>query len=109
MNLFCIDAAALSDDDLALGQALADVATVGLLQERAVRQSELIAEQLQTALNSRVLIEQAKRVLHARAGVDVDEAFRLMRNHSRRNNQLLMDVATAVIDGSLTPQQLGNN
>lgn len=106
MNLFCLDQTTLSDHDLALGQALADVATIGLLQERAVRESGLIAEQLQTALNSRVLIEQAKGVLRARAGVDVDEAFRLMRNHSRRNNQLLRDVATAVIDSSLTPQQL---
>jgi GAF domain-containing protein len=102
MNLFCLDQSTLSADDLALGQALADVATIGLLQERAVRESGLIAEQLQTALNSRVLIEQAKGVLLARAGVDVDEAFRLMRNHSRSNNQLLRDVAMAVIDGSLS-------
>jgi len=107
MNLFCIDQTTLSDDDLELAQALADIATIGLLQERAVRQSELIAEQLQTALNSRVLIEQAKGVLLARAGVDVDEAFRLMRNHSRGHNQLLTDVATAVIDGSLTARELG--
>ena len=107
MNLFCFEQSTLSADDLALGQALADVATIGLLQERAVRESGLIAEQLQTALNSRVLIEQAKGVLLARASVDVDEAFRLMRNHSRQNNQLLRDVATAVIDGSLTPEQLG--
>jgi GAF domain-containing protein len=107
MNLFCLEQSTLSDDDLALGQALADVATIGLLQERALHQSELIAEQLQTALNSRVLIEQAKGVLLARADVDVDVAFRLMRNHSRRNNQLLRDVAAAVIDGSLTPEQLG--
>jgi transcriptional regulator with GAF, ATPase, and Fis domain len=106
MNLFCLDQITLSDDDLALGQALADVATIGLLQERAVHQSELIAEQLQTALNSRVLIEQAKGVLHGRGGMRVDEAFRLIRNHSRRHNQLLRDVATAVIDGTLTPQQL---
>lgn len=102
MNLFCVEATALSADDLALGQALADVATIGLLQERAVRESGLIAEQLQTALNSRVLIEQAKGVLLARAGLDVDEAFRLMRDHSRRNHQLLRDVAIAVIDGSLS-------
>jgi GAF domain-containing protein len=102
MNLFCLEQSTLSADDLALGQALADVATIGLLQERAVRESGLMAEQLQTALNSRVLIEQAKGVLLARAGVDVDEAFRLMRNHSRSNNQLLRDVAMAVIDGSLS-------
>ena len=106
MNLFCLDQSTLSADDLALGQALADIATIGLLQERAVRESEFLAEQLQAALNSRVLIEQAKGVLHARAGVDVDEAFLLMRNHSRRNNQPLRDVATAVIEGTLDLRQL---
>lgn len=107
MSLFSLDHSSLSDSDLALGQALADVATIGLLQERAIHHSELVAEQLQTALNSRVLVEQAKGVLLARADVDVAEAFRLMRNHSRRNNQRLSEVAAAVIDGSLTPQQLG--
>jgi GAF domain-containing protein len=106
MNLFCIDRPMLSAEDLALGQALADVATIGLLQERAVRQSDLVSEQLQTALNSRVLIEQAKGVLLARIGVGVDEAFRLMREHSRRNRQPLRDVASGVIDGSLTPEDL---
>jgi GAF domain-containing protein len=107
MNLFCVDQTTLSDQDLALGQALADVATIGLLQERAVRQSDLVSEQLQTALNSRVLIEQAKGVLLARTGVGVDEAFRLMREHSRRSHQPLREVAAAVIDGTLTPTQLG--
>jgi AmiR/NasT family two-component response regulator len=85
---------------------LADVATIGLLQERAVRESELLAEQLQTALNTRVLIEQAKGVLSARAHIDVDEAFQMMRSASRRTQRPLRELATAVIDGSLTPEQL---
>jgi GAF domain-containing protein len=106
MNLFCVQQSVLSADDVALGQALADVATIGLLQERAVRESELLAEQLQTALNNRVLIEQAKGVLIARAGIGLDQAFALMRAHSRRNNTPLSDVATAVVDGTLTPGQL---
>lgn len=106
MNLFCIDRLTLDDDDLALAQALADVATIGLLQERAVRESDLIAEQLQTALNSRILIEQAKGVLHGQTGTSVDEAFRLMRDHSRRNRTPLRDVAAEVIVGSITPEQL---
>jgi len=46
--------------DLRLGQALADVATIGILEERAIRHGEIVTEQLQTALNSRVIIEQAK-------------------------------------------------
>lgn len=106
MNLFCFSQSVLSVDDVSLGQALADVATIGLLQERAVRQSETLAEQLQAALNNRILIEQAKGVLHARARVGLDEGFELMRAHSRRNNRPLRDVAAAVIDGTLTHDRL---
>ncbi|MCR1781871.1 GAF and ANTAR domain-containing protein [Nocardioides carbamazepini] len=106
MNLFCEADSRLSDDDVALGQALADIATIGLLQERAVRQSGLLAEQLQTALDNRVLIEQAKGVLIASAGIDVDRAFRLMRDYSRRNNQAVKDVARRVVERSLTTDQL---
>lgn len=102
MNLFCIDQMTLNDDDLALAQALADVATIGLLQERAVHESDLLAEQLQTALNSRILIEQAKGVLRGLSSVSVDEAFRLLREHSRRHQMPLRDVAAQVIDGTIT-------
>ncbi|HZJ06687.1 MAG TPA: GAF and ANTAR domain-containing protein [Nocardioidaceae bacterium] len=101
MNLFCAEPVTLSEDDVALGQALADVATIGLLQERAVRQKELLAEQLQTALNSRILIEQAKGALAERAGLDVDDAFRRMRAYSRRMRSPIGEVALAVIEGSL--------
>lgn len=106
MNLFCVDRTDLADGDLALAQALADIATIGLLQERAVHESDLIAEQLQTALNSRILIEQAKGVLHGLTGVSVDEAFRLLREHSRRHQLPLRDVAADVIGGRITPAQL---
>jgi GAF domain-containing protein len=106
MTLFCADTTSLTADDLELGQALADVATIGLLQERAVRESELVAEQLQTALHSRVVIEQAKGIVSARAHVDVDDAFTLMRTVSRRTQRPLRDLAAAVIDGSLTVEDL---
>lgn len=106
MNLFSSAVVELSDDDVALGQALADVATIGLLQERAVRQSGLIAEQLQTALNSRVLIEQAKGVLLASSGVDVDRAFQLMRDYSRSHNVPVKEVARRVIERELAPDDL---
>lgn len=104
MNLFSAEPSALSDDDVALGQGLCDVATIGLLQERAVRYKEVLAEQLQGALNSRILIEQAKGVLAERAGLDVDEAFARMRTYSRRSRLPLHAVATEVIAGSLDPQ-----
>lgn len=101
LNLFCSERATLSDDDVDLGQALCDIATVGLLHERTVRQSEVLAEQLQAALNSRILIEQAKGVLAERARIGVDEAFVLMRTHARTNRHQLAAVATAIIDGTI--------
>lgn len=107
LNLFCRTQSTLTEADLALGQALADIATIGLLQERAVRESQLIAEQLQTALNSRVIIEQAKGVLLARSGIGIDDAFELMRAHSRRHNQPLRDVAIAVINGTVMSRPPG--
>lgn len=101
MNLFCADTRALSAEDVTLGQALADVATIGLLQERAVRESGLLAEQLQTALNSRIMIEQAKGALLASSGISVDRAFNLMRDYSRRNNLPVRVVAGRVLDRDL--------
>ncbi|HEX8005421.1 MAG TPA: ANTAR domain-containing protein, partial [Trebonia sp.] len=81
-----------------IGQALADVATIGLLQERNVRRAETLAEQLQAALNSRVVIEQAKGRLAERLGVDMGQAFTLLREQARNTNQRLTDVARHVID-----------
>ncbi|MGC4938147.1 GAF and ANTAR domain-containing protein [Kribbella sp. DT2] len=106
LNLFCTDRVTLTDADIALAQALCDIATVGLLQERTVRRSEVLAEQLQSALNSRILLEQAKGVLSERAGIGVDDAFVLMRAHARRNHQQLGAVARGVIDGSLPSSEL---
>lgn len=101
LSLFCTTQSTLSADDRAIGQALADVATIGLLHERTVRQQELLAEQLQTALNSRVLIEQAKGALAERTGIEVDDAFAVMRNYSRQTRRPITNVALSVIDGSI--------
>jgi hypothetical protein len=101
LNLFAVDRSPLSEDHLAVVQGLADVATIGLLHERAVRDQVILAEQLQSALNSRILIEQAKGVLSARAGIDVAAAFQLMRSHARRSGESLTTVAQAVVGGSL--------
>lgn len=101
LNLFSERGRVLDDDDVAVGQAMADVATIGLLQERTVREQTVLSEQLQTALHSRVLIEQAKGVLAARAGISVDEAFNMMRLHARRNRSTLTAVASAVIQQTL--------
>ena len=93
LNLFRAAAGPFDPADLRLGQALADVATIGLLHQRNVRRSETVAEQLQAALNSRVVIEQAKGKLAERLGADLDQAFALLRDYARNSNQLLTDVA----------------
>ena len=100
LNLFDTSPGALDAGKLRIGQALADVATIGLLQQRAIRRRDVLTEQLQTALNSRVLIEQAKGVLAERLQVDVAEAFTLLRNGARSHNRRLSDLAQAIVDGS---------
>jgi GAF domain-containing protein len=100
LNLFDTDPGTLDDDKVRVGQALADVATIGLLQQRAIHRRDVLAEQLQTALNSRVLIEQAKGLLAERLHTNVAEAFTLLRNAARSSNRRLSDLAQAIIDGS---------
>lgn len=106
MNLFCTDVTELDASTLALGQAMADIATIGLLQHRAVTERELLAEQLQTALNSRVVLEQAKGMLAERGGLSVGAAFTLMRGYARRTGQSLGLVATGILAGSIETQLL---
>ena len=93
LNLFRAAPGGLDPADLRIGQALADVATIGLLHERNVRRRETVAEQLQAALNSRVIIEQAKGKLAERLGIDMDRAFKMLRDYARNSNQHLTDVA----------------
>jgi transcriptional regulator with GAF, ATPase, and Fis domain len=102
LNLFDTQPCALDQDTIRLGQALADVATIGLLQARAIRHRETLAEQLQTALNSRVLIEQAKGVIAERRHLDMDQSFSLLRGTARTSNRRLSELARAVVDGSET-------
>jgi AmiR/NasT family two-component response regulator len=78
------------------------VATISLLHERSMRHSDTLNEQLQTALNSRVIIEQAKGKLAERLGVDMDQAFTLLRDHARTSNHRLSDLARAFVDGTET-------
>ena len=101
LNLFTVEPTPLSAEQLAVAQGLADIATIGLLHERALHDQVVLSEQLQTALHSRIVIEQAKGVLSARSGATVAEAFQLMRSHARRTGEPLTEVAAAVIDGSL--------
>jgi GAF domain-containing protein len=107
MNLFRSQIGRMAEADLSLGQGMADIAAIALLQERTVRESRGVIAGLQGALNSRVIIEQAKGMLAERRQIDVDGAFVRMRAFARENNRRLSDVATDLIDGRLDPEALG--
>ncbi|MFC8130392.1 ANTAR domain-containing protein [Streptomyces sp. NPDC057302] len=93
----------LNADDLALAQALADAATIGLIQARTIRQQHTVNEQLHSALQSRIIIEQAKGILAARSNVTLNQAFEALRRHARHHRILLSNVAREVIESGLTP------
>lgn len=97
LTLLRTDCGSMSDTTLATARALVAMATIGLLQERAIRDREIRAMQLQTALNSRVVIEQAKGLLAERLGVDMDAAFTVLRTYARNHSLKLRDVANTVI------------
>lgn len=99
LNLFRTAPGGLDRATARLAKALVDVATIGILQERAVHHREMVVEQLQTALNTRVAIEQAKGVLAERHGVTPDEAFAWLRRHARSHSRGLADLAAEVIGG----------
>ena len=100
LNLFRDQPGPFDPADVRIGQALADTATIGLLHERNLRRSEVVGEQLQAALNSRVIIEQAKGKLAERRGLDMDTAFSTLRHYARDRNLRLSDLAQAFIDSS---------
>lgn len=101
LNLFSVQPGALPETALRVGQALADVATIGILHQRAVHRSEILSEQLQTALNSRIIIEQAKGILAEHGRVSTEHAFTRLRRYARDHNRRLSDVAHDVVNGAL--------
>jgi transcriptional regulator with GAF, ATPase, and Fis domain len=103
LNLFSVRSGALSPENLRIGQALADVATIGILQERAIRHGEVLNEQLQTALTSRVVVEQAKGVLAQHHGISMDAAFDQLRRYARAHNLRLANVARQLATRRLDP------
>jgi len=102
MNLFSNHIGALAPEDIAVAQALADVATIGILQERSIRTAQLLSEQLQHALDSRILIEQAKGVLAATLHTTMPNAFAIMRTYARDRNLPLRQVADDIVARRLT-------
>lgn len=98
LNLFGDQRGALSPDDAMAARGLADIATIGILHERAFREADLARQQLQHALDSRVVIEQAKGILSHVHNIDMDAAFQQLRERARSNQQKLSDVARQVIE-----------
>jgi ANTAR domain-containing protein/GAF domain-containing protein len=107
LNLFRRGAGRMETADIGVAQALADVATIGILHQRVLSHSELVNQQLQTALNTRLIIEQAKGVLAERGTIDMDRAFNLLRGHARNTNRRLADLARDVVNGADTKDILG--
>ncbi|MEV0602611.1 GAF and ANTAR domain-containing protein [Streptomyces sp. NPDC050315] len=93
--------APLSEEKTALAQALADFTALALKRDHELHASRTLSEQLEYALNSRVIIEQAKGVLATRHGLTMDGAFALLRGHARAHRRLLSDVAGDVVAGRL--------
>ena len=106
LNLFTPRPFAMTAAELATGQALADVATIALLQSRTLDQARVVVEQLEQALQSRIAIEQAKGILAERLSCDMDEAFGRLRAHARSRQARLSDVARQVVEGGLRPEAL---
>ncbi len=106
LNLFNTAPGFLRADDIEAGQALADIATIAILQHRAALEAQKLNEQLNHALNSRIVIEQAKGMVAERRGLDMEQSFTVLRNFARRHNLRLAAVAHDVISGTLPASTL---
>jgi GAF domain-containing protein len=106
LNLFVADGPPLGGSDQRVAQALADVATIGILQQRSLHRASILAEQLQGALDTRIVIEQAKGVLAEFGGVGMEVAFAALRRHARTGNLKLSDVAHRVVTSDLPPGEV---
>jgi GAF domain-containing protein len=106
LNLFKSDSGALGSLDVLAAQAFADATAIAILQQRALSDAKLLGRQLQAALGSRILIEQAKGMLAERAGLSIAEAFAQMRSYARGHNQQLTAVCQNVLDGRIGVDEL---
>jgi GAF domain-containing protein len=102
LNLFMSAPVSLSAADVVLAQALADVASIAIIQDQATREAAIREGQLQHALNSRIAIEQAKGMIAERGHVDMDAAFSILRRFARNNNRGLTEVSEALVAGTLS-------
>ena len=108
LNLFGVREHALDEEARVIAKALADIATIGILQQRSLNRSSLLAENLQRALNTRIVVEQAKGVLSERGGIPMEQTFELLRSYARSNNLKLSELAQSVVyPPNLADQVLG--
>jgi GAF domain-containing protein len=107
LSLFMTEPVALSVADIDLAQALADVASIAIMQDQAARDAAEREARLQHALNSRIAIEQAKGMLAEHGGVDMDEAFTRLRRYARHHNRRLTEVAESLVTGHLEITEIG--
>jgi hypothetical protein len=103
LNLFS-EGPHIHEVDVALVQAMADIATIGLLNERIIHESHILTSQLQSALNSRVMVEQAKGVLAERTDLPMDQTFDIIRAYARDHSEKIAHVAREIIDNELDPR-----
>ncbi|MGJ9421525.1 ANTAR domain-containing protein [Aeromicrobium sp. CF3.5] len=101
LNVFGETRLPLEEGDVKIVQAMADVASIAILQERALSNAEVLTEQLQGALNSRVVIEQAKGVVARQFDIGVEEAFTMIRSRARGERRPMVDLAADVVTGSI--------
>jgi len=97
LNLYSPEPREWSEEDMAVAVVLADVATSYAVNASKLRQQQQLSEQLQTALESRIVIEQAKGIIAEQESVTIDAAYRRMRSHARSNNCSLRAVAEAIV------------
>lgn len=102
MNLFANKRGALTEHDVAVAQALSDVVTIGILQEQVVRDGNILAAQLNRALDSRILMEQAKGIVSQTVSLTMDQAFAAIRTHARNNNLTIRAVAAGINDRTIS-------
>ena len=106
LNLFQYHAELMSAPDLRAARALADVATIGILQERLLHRAGLLTEQLQSALIRRTTIEQAKGILAERGHISVDAAFEVLRGYCRDHNLRVSELSRGLVAGYTQPEEL---
>ncbi len=106
LNMFMSEPGGLTKSDIALAQALADVASIAIVQDQTTRDAAIREGQLQHALNSRIAIEQAKGMIAERHNVDMNEAFSRLRSYARNNNRGLTETAEALVSANIAVESM---